>query len=308
MRHSLQQKITRSRRALPLAALYAVAVWWADGWFEGREWLGPALAALAAALVVLLNNRHGLMRTYSQMGPCVFVLFGAAALPLTAQVEAVGVQLCFAAAFVAVFDTFQDKTAVGRVYLAFLFIGGASVWFVQALWLVPVWWAILGFYMLSLSGRTFWASVLGVLTPYWFWLGYAVFRHNVAPFVAHFAALGRFAPVARFDGLNRSDTLLLGLVCTAALIGMLHFVFNSARDKICVRLLYYRVMLMTFAVAAFVVLQPVHFAMLLPLLILGSALLAGHFVAFSSSRLSVAVCLALLLFTLVLTGYRLWMV
>ncbi len=253
-----------------------------------------------------LNNQHALFRTYSRMLSCSYLALSVAALPLFVHPEACVVQLCFALTYLFMFRAYQDKSAVSNVFNAFFFIGLASVWFVQTLFLVPLWWIILRFYVMGMGWRTFWASLLAVITPYWFVGGYYVYMHDVDTLVHHFSSITDFAPLFDFQSISLLNLLTLCFISALGIIGMLHFLLNRSKDKIRIRLFFSSFMLMMAATIVFIILQPTHLPNLLPALIVSVSPLIGHYITFTGSRLSGITCLALFVFTLAITGYQLW--
>lgn len=78
----LQNKIAASRFSLPVTATLAALVWVAVGFIMDNIWAQFAFTIISTLLMVELNNRNSLMRTYSRMVSCSFlVLITMASLP-----------------------------------------------------------------------------------------------------------------------------------------------------------------------------------------------------------------------------------
>lgn len=134
----LQNKIAESRFALPVVAVYTAAMWLAGGIIARQQYVEFALFAVSAYLMAEMNNRNALIRIYSRMVSCSFLVFGTMAwsasnLQTSATLDTWLVQLCFIAAYLTLFSCYQDKRAQGKMFYAFMFIGVASTLFVQAL-------------------------------------------------------------------------------------------------------------------------------------------------------------------------------
>ncbi len=306
MTHRLQNRIAGSRYALPITMVYAIGIWFMGGLLQQQLWPQFILMLMTTLTMVELNNQHTLIRTYSRMLSCSYLVLSVAALPLFVHLEACIVQLCFALTYLFMFRAYQDKSAISSVFNAFFFIGVASIWFVQILFLIPIWWIILRFYVMGMGWRTFWASLLAVITPYWFVGGYYVYLHDVDTLIHHFSSITNFAPLFDFPSISLLNLLTLCFICALGIIGMLHFLLNSSKDKIRIRLFFSSFMLMMAATIVFIILQPTHLPNLLPALIISVSPLIGHYITFTGSRLSGITCLTLFIITLTITGYQLW--
>ena len=122
----LQNKIAESRFALPVTAVYALTVWLVMCAINCRGYAELAVFALSAYLMAELNNRNALIRVYSRMVSCTFLALGTMAAPVTGSLPVLAVQLCFIAAYLLLFSSYQDKRAQGKMFYAFAFIGVAG--------------------------------------------------------------------------------------------------------------------------------------------------------------------------------------
>jgi hypothetical protein len=72
---TFQNKVAASRYALPVTATLAALVWVAVGFLVANIWVQFAFTILSTLLMVELNNHNSLMRTYSRMVSCSFLVF-----------------------------------------------------------------------------------------------------------------------------------------------------------------------------------------------------------------------------------------
>ncbi len=70
---TFQNKVAASRYALPITATLATLVWVAVGLLVSNIWVQFAFTIISTLLMVELNNRNSLMRTYSRMVSCSFL-------------------------------------------------------------------------------------------------------------------------------------------------------------------------------------------------------------------------------------------
>lgn len=91
-------------------------------------------------------------------------------------------QLFLLAAFYGLFRSYQEPVNVGRIYNATMYISLGSLLWVHVLWFIPLFW--FGMYKFRvLTIRSFFASVLGFFTTYWFVLAWCVWKHDYSLFV-----------------------------------------------------------------------------------------------------------------------------
>ena len=124
----LQNQIAESRWALPLTAIYGAAIVVLLGAVEQQMWAQTALLALSTLLMVELNNANALIRIYSRMVSCSFLVLSLMATYLFPSIEGGIVCAAFIAFYIFFLQAYQDKTAVSPIFTAFLTIGIASLY------------------------------------------------------------------------------------------------------------------------------------------------------------------------------------
>jgi len=312
-----QNIVAESRYALPLMIVYAITVWivsrqlfpavpLTSGTLMNGAWVQFACFLLSAYLVVEFNNSNALIRIYSPMVSCSFIALSCAACFLFGSMSGAIVQLCGIAAYICLFRTYQDKTAMGWTFYTFLCVSLASMAKVQILCFVPLLWGMMFFLLTSLSWRTFAASLLGLLTPYWLVLPFAFYQEQSANLVSHFAALAEFQMPYAYTHITLNQLLLFALVVALALTGIIHYWRNSYNDSIRIRQFYSCFIVATFAIIIFLVLQPQHFDMLMRLLIISVAPLIAHFLSLTHTRVTNIAFFVITAVTVLLTILNLW--
>lgn len=307
LRKRLQNRIAESRIALPLTAVYALVVCVAGGLFEQGHWLSFLLLAMSSFLMMELNNANALIRIYSRMVSCTYIMLAVMAHFLFADVANGVVQLCFVSFLLFFFHAYQDKRAVGHVFYGFLMLGIGSIFFVQILYLVPVLWILLYTNVMAGSARTFFASLFGLAVPYWFVGGYDVYAGDIWSLVEHFRQLTVFSPLTLEPSISVHQALAVALVVLFGVVGIVHFHRNSYKDKIRTRMLFEVFMTVAVCLFVFMVLQPQHVNSLLGMLIVCVAPLWGHFAALTHTRLTNLSFVLFVLMLLSATIYNIWM-
>jgi len=217
------------------------------------------------------------------------------------------VTLCFIAFYFIIFQAYQNRRGAGPVFYAFAMIGIASIFFVKILYFVPFLWIALAAYILAFSLRTFTASILGLLFPYWFVAGYYVYTHNLPSLLSHFTELAVFGDISNYQHVTEHQAVTFFFVAFLGLTGIIHFLRNSYKDKIKVRMFYETFITLHVATMLFIILQPQHYDFLIHIMIITTAVLFGHFLALTRTWLTNIAFHLVIVLILLLTAYNLWM-
>lgn len=302
----LQNQIAESRWALPLTAIYGVGILVLLDAIGQRMWAQTALLALSTLLMVELNNANALIRIYSRMVSCSFLVLTLMATYLFPSIEGGIVCAAFIAFYIFFLQAYQDKTAVSPIYSAFLTIGIASVFFVQILYFVPFFWLLMAARLQALSVRTFCASLLGLITPYWLLAVYFLYQADYATPLNHFAELTRFALPATIDISQYLHPLVtFAFIVVLTFTGIIHFLRQRSKDKLRTQIIYELFLIVTLFTIVFLVLQPQHNDFLLRILIIHASIFIGHFIALTRTKITNIAFIVIFLLTLALTGYHL---
>ena len=302
----LQNRVTQSRLALPVVSLISLTVWIIGGLITNNLWINFLCFALSTYLMVELNNINALIRIYSRSVSCSFIILFSSASFLFTSMQGSILQLCIIAFYLLFFKSYQDKSSMPWIFFAFFCLSMGSLVFVQVLYFVPVLWMIMIINMRAMSNRTFIASILGVITPYWLWTGYLAIAGDVHPLLEHVMDLTRFTPLSLEKiPFNKSVTLLFVLVM--AVIGIIHYLKTSFNDKIKVRMFFEVFIIMDLISIMFMGLQSTHYDILLRLIIINTSPLIAHYVTLTRTWITNISFVLILIAALILTVYNLWM-
>ncbi len=176
---TFQNKVAASRYALPVTATLAALVWVAVGFLVANIWVQFAFTILSTLLMVELNNHNSLMRTYSRMVSCSFLVFITMTSLPTPSFKASIVTMCSIAFYLIIWNSYQDRRAAGWTFYAFFCVGLASLVFIQVGYFLPFLWLMMMVFTNSFSIRNFFASIIGLIMPYWFSAGYFAYTNNI---------------------------------------------------------------------------------------------------------------------------------
>lgn len=291
---------------LPVVIVYGIAIWLAGGLLKEQWWPQFACFALSTYLMVELNNSNALIRIYSRMVSCTYIVLSSAGCFMFASIDEAVAGTLFIAACLTLFRCYQDRTTTGLTFYTFLFLSLASLFYVQTIILIPVVWVLMIFYVQSMSWRNLLASIIGAVTPYWLIAPYFVYTKDPHTPLAHFAALADITQPFDYTALTTGQTATFALVMTAAITGIIHYMRTSYNDKIRIRMIYNCFILMTLLSAAALVAQPRHYDMLMRIIIINASPLAAHFIALTRTRLTNIAFIIMVAASIIITGYNLW--
>lgn len=313
-----QNRVAESRFTLPAVMVYAIAVWLVSGLLipalptgfaelQQGAWGQFVCFLVSVFLITELNNSNALIRIYSRAISCSFIVLMCAGNFLFKSGSGSIAQVFFIAVYLALFRTYQNKASVGWVYYAFLCLGLVSCIFIQILFFVPVLWLLMFFQLSSLSWRTFFASILGLLTPYWFALPLLLYMGNIEVLSTHFASLIDFQqPFSSATTFTINELSLFVFVAALGITGTVHYQRKKSGDNIRIRLLYDCFILMWISTAIFLALQPQHYDVLIRMLIVNVAPLIAHFLALTNTRITNIAFYGICAVALLMTLYNLW--
>jgi len=155
---------------------------------ESAYLIGLLLTTGGAFLLHRANYALGLIREKTLLPLLFYILFistNPGFFPLKSN--SLGV-FCLILAVYELFTSYHNPESRGKAFNAAFFLSIGSLLWIHILWYLPLFW--LGMYSLrSISIRTILSSVLGMLTVYWFLLGWCMWQKDFTPFTEPFAEL-----------------------------------------------------------------------------------------------------------------------
>ena len=302
----LQRQIAVSRRVLLVTIVCVVMVLMAGGLLRQQLWLQLSALALSTYLMFLLDKTNVLLRFYSQLVPASFLMLVMVANLNFPSVQSTVVQVSFVGYYLFSLSTYQDSSAAGYTFYSYVCIGIASMVFIQILFFVPLLWLLHKTKVLSMTRKSFWASLLGLLLPYWFMGVYAVYKNQFGRLIEHFTSIIIFQPLFDCSLVSTPQLLTFSYISLLAFWGISHSLASRSSDKIRTRMFYEIFSLIDICCIAFLILQPRHFEGLLPIMIVTTAPLIAHFFAFANTTFNNIVFQLILVSAFVLIVYNLY--
>lgn len=303
---SFQNKVAASRYALPITATLAALVWVAVGILMDNIWVQFAFTIISTLLMVELNNRNALMRTYSRMVSCSFlVLLTMLSLPQP-SLKASIVTLCFITFYLIIWNCYQDRQSTGWTFYAFFCIGLASTIFIQVGYYLPILWLLMVVFTNSFSIRTFLASLIGVITPYWFSAGYYLYTDNLPALINHFTEFIDYQALFDYSRITLHQVINFAYITLLGIIGTVHFLRTSYADKIRTRMIYESFIMVNFVSLAFLILQPQHDYEIGGIMLVNTSPLIAHFITFTKGKASNITFILLLMMAVLILLYNIF--
>lgn len=254
-------------------------------------------AALAVYMMAELNNAHVLLRVSSRMlSSMLAILLCLNVIGHHFQPGTI-VMLFSLLSLFPLFSSYQSPNPL-LAFLTYLSLSAASLFFSKLLWIVPIYWLIQGHFR-ALSLRCFIASILATLLPYWVCGGIAVLTGAIPIFLTHIQTIIQFQ---WFDyaSLGLFDILVYAFVVLLFLTGTIDFIIHQFLDKTRTRIIFNATIIYGLFVAIWMGLQPQYFSALLPMLMLSTAILFGHFFTLTHTKFSHIYCIVLMVLAVLL--------
>ena len=158
----------------------------------------------------------------------------------------------------------------------------------------------------AFTAKTFWASVLGLLTPYWLAGPVIIFLSGPEVVAAHFIRLAQVEAIGDYSMLGEHEWLAMGWTAFLALIGIVHYANQGYQDKLRTRLLHEMFITIDLVTLIFLALQPQHYKILLAVAIANTSPLIAHYLTLTHTWLTNISFYLIILGTLAIIAYNSW--
>lgn len=290
---------------MPVVAVYGTLVWLAAGLISQNHWISFVLLAFSTYFMVEINNRNALLRVRSRMVSSAFVMLQLMGVTTLLDWKATAVVLCMVIFLFLMFTTCQVPDSAQTVFSAFVFIGIASMFWVQVLYLVPLMIILMARPLYALTIRTLSASLLGLLLPYWLGSTYLLYIQEYQPALLHLSQLADFSCLFDYSKVTLGMVLNYVVLVVSFIVGMVHFIANTYKDKIRVRLLFRTLMVLSGVIVAVIAVTPQYYGYLMPVLVTAVSPLVAHLFTFTNTRVSNYCFLVWILLVITLTVFSL---
>lgn len=283
-----QNKVATSGFTLPVAALVATLLWAALGPMSQNKVICWICCALCSYLLVEFNNSNALLRIRSRLTTSTFLLSMGSFTFLHESIESIAVTFFILGCYYFLFRSYQDSHHAANIFHAFLSLGIACLICPALICLIPFLYWSMAAYLRSFSFKNFCGSLIGLLTPLWFYGAYFIYLQDYASLWEKLYQFTDFQIPTLTDYLSLDLTRVSAfvLIFILGLIGSIHAMRTSYNDKIRTRMQFYTLILFECVFLLLLLGQPRLFDNGLCILTLTAAPVIAHFFALTSTRVT----------------------
>lgn len=288
---------------LPVAILLCLILWSIN--FKSLSYLASlAIYALVGYLLIELNTTFSIVRTRTSMPVVLYWIIMAICLFFHPFKWINLTPLAVIIAISQLFITYERENNTKFIFNAFFILSIGSFAFPQLLYFaIPF---FIGMKMFrSLTGQTFFVSVLGLLLPYWFLFCYTFLTDQLRVFRASILSLYTFSPTV-YSGIQIEILIAVGVITLLSLISTIHYLIVSYQDKTQTRIYYSFFILLEVCIYIMGALQPQHLQPLLLMQIIIVSFLISHLIVLSHTRFSLIMLIATFIILTVWTLFEVW--
>ena len=304
---NLQGLIATGRFTLPAAILISIGCWAVTYVLSGASvWQllpGFALGGLIGYLLVEMNNAFALIRVRASAQTSLYFLLVSICPALYSLYQGQVAAACLLLTLIFLFRSYRGERTSACLFYAFVFAGVSSLFVPQLMLLIPFLW--IGAYNLrSLNAKSWVASLLGWMLPYWFLLSYAYLTNRMELFFSPFKRLASFSQIGGWE--DASQWVTLAYVGMLFIAGAVHAVALGDEDKLSTRSYLRFLVLLGVCGVVLIVLQPALYSQVLPLLWVCTSILGGRLFILARGRLSNIFFVCTVIGAFLLFAFNLW--
>lgn len=302
----LHNKVATSSFLLPVAFVLSFLLWFFDGITSQLNMaLGFVICLSCTVLMMELNNAYVLLRVRSRMVSATFVLLWASCFSLHTLQWAHAVVLCFILAYHFLFHAYQQQRTSADTFNAFLCMGISSL-FVPQLIVLAIPLAVAFAWFQSMNSRSFFAMLLGLLTPVWI-VGSVGFLTDTLPAIQDYFLSKIQWSLDFYRQVTWPQVGLFVWLVMMDIISIAHVFRYSYKDKIRTRIFYYFMSWMNLVLVALVVAFPQYATVMLILLITNSSPLIAHYFTLANGKAPRAIFAIAVILLLSIITMNLWL-
>ena len=297
MQPSFQSIISKNQFSLPAICLLAIVIWILSPtkdvamwdipdygiWYMVPEILQKGLTGQIIGLIVTsiivytmveFSNSLVLLRVSSRMLSTTLAMLMAICMCLHKFQPAHIAMLMALLSYLFLFTSYQ-KASPALSLTSHLFASITSIVCPKMLlFIIPLW--IFQIMLGAFNFKSFIASLLAIMIPYWFFFTFTVLANRIDIFIGFFVnACDIIMP--KISELKENQVLAAIYVSATFIIGATHFVFTKAQDKLRQRSVYEIITLHGILVHIAIFFMPHCLNLLLGLLIIDTSILGGRF-------------------------------
>ena len=299
-----QVNIATGRLTLPVAILVCLILW-GIGLSEWKDLGSCIITAFCGYLMIEMNTTFTLIRTRTTLPSCIYWYLSAIFFFLHPFEWSDLAQLAFLLSIFNLFMGYESTKASVHIFHTFFFIGLGSLTFPQLIYFTPLL-AISTIPFRAMNVKSFFSSILGLVTPYWFLFAYSFYYNEMQLFHSIINEMIHFHPID-YSELQATE-IIAGLFSTLLLmISSIHYFQVAYLDKTRTRIFLSFIAYTGWWTTLLMFLQPQHVHALLPIQLISGSFLAGHLFTLTRNKFSGLFFIVTFVLFIILTIFNLWM-
>ena len=292
------------RFTLPVVILICLLLW-GSTFQEWNELISLGVTIIIGYVFIETNTTFNLIRTRTSMPVCLYWLIATALFFLHPFEWTNLVPLVFILATYQLFHSYESVSSSPFIFHSFLFIGLGSIAFPQLLYMVPMLWgSMIPFRAISI--KSFLASIIGLMTPYWFIFGYALYFNEMHILLTPLREAAHLYPID-YSHLTLPEIASWGVITLLLIVSGFHYWQISYMDKTRTRIYHSYLAIAGFWATLLSILQPVHWCEWLSIQLICTAFLCGHLFSLTRNRFSGIFFIVTFVLYILLMSFNLWM-
>ena len=292
------------RFTLPVVILICLLLW-GSTFQEWNELISLGVTIIIGYVFIETNTTFNLIRTRTSMPVCLYWLIATALFFLHPFEWTNLVPLVFILATYQLFHSYESVSSSPFIFHSFLFIGLGSIAFPQLLYMVPMLWgSMIPFRAISI--KSFFASIIGLMTPYWFIFGYALYFNEMHILLTPLREAAHLYPID-YSHLTLPEIASWGFITLLLIVSGFHYWQISYMDKTRTRIYHSYLAIAGFWATLLSILQPVHWCEWLSIQLICTAFLCGHLFSLTRNRFSGIFFIVTFVLYILLMSFNLWM-
>ena len=292
------------RFTLPVVILICLLLW-GSTFQEWNELISLGVTIIIGYVFIETNTTFNLIRTRTSMPVCLYWLIATALFFLHPFEWNNLVPLVFILATYQLFHSYESVSSSPFIFHSFLFIGLGSIAFPQLLYMVPMLWgSMIPFRAISI--KSFLASIIGLMTPYWFIFGYALYFNEMHILLTPLREAAHLYPID-YSHLTLPEIASWGFITLLLIVSGFHYWQISYMDKTRTRIYHSYLAIAGFWATLLSILQPVHWCEWLSIQLICTAFLCGHLFSLTRNRFSGIFFIVTFVLYILLMSFNLWM-
>ena len=258
---------------------------------------------------VFISPVEEVIRIRTRMMSCVWLILAASLSFMHPLGEPIIAAAFLAVSHLLLFRCYQRHRPQQLVFHAFLMLGIGSFCAPVMLAMAVPFFLYLAIFLRTLTGKAFWAGVLGIIVPYWCYAVWCFVTGDMQSFVARMTDMAQLEmpSVELLTSLPFVWQVSAGVIALLSIISILHYLSTNYDDKIRVRMILYIYMSQTLLLMAFLALQPAHYQTTMALLVCSASPLIAHYFSLSRTLLTTILFLLTLLLVAGVATLNLWL-